>query len=48
MNEENFIKGNISTEYLEKFDLIKKMEEDGKKKIAKLADSSVAGRIDPD
>jgi acetyl-CoA/propionyl-CoA carboxylase len=45
MDEENFIKGNISTEYLEKFDLIKKMEEDGRKKIAKLADSSVAAAL---
>jgi acetyl-CoA/propionyl-CoA carboxylase len=45
MIEENFIKGNISTEYLEKFELIRKMEDDGRRKIAKLADSSVAAAL---
>jgi acetyl-CoA/propionyl-CoA carboxylase len=45
MNEENFVKGNISTEYLEKFELIKRMEDDAKAKLAKLVDSSVAAAL---
>lgn len=45
MNEENFVKGNISTEYLEKFGLIRKMEDEAKSNIAKLADPSIAAAL---
>ena len=45
MNEQNFVKGNISTEYLEKFELIKKMEDDANANLAKLVDSSVAAAL---
>jgi acetyl-CoA/propionyl-CoA carboxylase len=45
MNEENFVNGNISTEYLEKFELIRRMADDARSNIGKLADSSVAAAL---
>ena len=45
MNEKNFIQGNISTDYLEKYDMLNQMEEQLKKKQLKSAESSIAAAL---
>jgi acetyl-CoA/propionyl-CoA carboxylase len=42
MDEQNFIKGELSTDYLERFDIINKMNEDSKKTSKKSSSAAVA------
>jgi acetyl-CoA/propionyl-CoA carboxylase len=42
MDEPNFIKGELSTDYLERFKIFKKMNEDGKEAAKKSAKAAVA------
>jgi len=45
MKEKNFIKGNISTDYLEKYDLINLMKTQSKEKSLKISDASIAAAL---
>jgi len=45
MKEKNFIKGNISTDYLEKYDLINLMKTQSKEKSLKTSDASIAAAL---
>jgi len=45
MKEKNFIKGNISTDYLEKYDLINLMKTQSKEKSLKASDASIAAAL---
>jgi acetyl-CoA/propionyl-CoA carboxylase len=45
MNEKNFIEGNISTDYLEKYDLLNLMRTQLKEKSLKASDASVAAAL---
>jgi acetyl-CoA/propionyl-CoA carboxylase len=45
LGEENFIQGNISTDYLEKYGLINRMEEESRNNVAKLAEPSVVAAL---
>jgi acetyl-CoA/propionyl-CoA carboxylase len=45
MNEKNFIEGNISTDYLEKYDLLNLMRTQLKAKNLKASDASVAAAL---
>ncbi|MDW0176108.1 MAG: acetyl-CoA carboxylase biotin carboxylase subunit, partial [Nitrososphaeraceae archaeon] len=45
MNEKNFIQGNISTDYLEKYDMLNQMQDQLKEKQLKSADSSIAAAL---
>ena len=42
MNEQNFIEGNLSTDYLERFDIINKMNEDAKERSKKYSCAAIA------
>jgi len=45
LGEENFIQGNISTEYLEKFNLINRMEKESRNSVAVLAEPSAIAAL---
>ena len=45
LGEENFIQGNISTDYLEKYGLINRMEEESRNNVAKLGEPSVVAAL---
>ncbi|MDP9197574.1 MAG: acetyl-CoA carboxylase biotin carboxylase subunit [Thermoproteota archaeon] len=45
LREKNFINGDISTEYLERFGLISKMEEEFKEHTTKIVESSLAAAV---
>jgi acetyl-CoA/propionyl-CoA carboxylase len=45
MNEKNFIEGNISTDYLDKYDLLNIMQTQLKEKSLKTSDASVAAAL---
>ena len=45
MDEENFVKGEISTDYLDKFRLIDKMNQDAKARSKKVSSAAIAQRF---
>jgi len=45
MNEKNFINGNISTDYLEKYEILKLMQTQIKERSLKTSDSSIAAAL---
>jgi acetyl-CoA/propionyl-CoA carboxylase len=45
MNEKNFIEGNISTDYLEKYNLLNLMQIQLKEKSLQISDASVAAAL---
>ncbi len=45
MDEQNFIKGNLSTDYLERFGIINKMNEDAKERSKKFSYAAIAAAL---